>query len=133
LLVSSARQQNGLLLGAHGVAPARNSLTQRVQRVLDRSLNRSVGGGRWSAAVVVGITALTVPLITLQFTGNAPAFPGSAPFASDDDGDVIEFELRAPPRKRDSLPEAAQETTDPATAAGESAGAAAPVNSEKGL
>jgi beta-lactamase regulating signal transducer with metallopeptidase domain len=133
LLVSSARQHNGLLLGAHGVAPARNSLTQRVQRVLDRGLNRSAGGPRWVAAMIGGITALSIPLITLQFTDRATASAGPVSFASGDDGDVIEFELRAPPRKRDSLPESAQETTDPATAAGESAGAAAPVNSEKGL
>jgi beta-lactamase regulating signal transducer with metallopeptidase domain len=133
LLISSARQQNDLLLGAHGVAPARNSLTQRVQRVLDRGLNRSAGGPRWGAAVVVGITALTVPLITLQFTGNAPAFPGSAPFASDDDGDVIEFELRAPPREPNTVPKSMQKTSAQATAGGESPGDAVLSSTEKGL
>ena len=122
LLVSSAREQNDCLLrGAHGVAPARNSLTQRVQRVLDRGLNRSAGGHRWATAMVVGITALTVPLITLQFTGSAPSYPGSA-FASDDDGKVIVFDLRAPPREPNTGPKSMQETSAQDTVGGESPG-----------
>jgi beta-lactamase regulating signal transducer with metallopeptidase domain len=133
LLVSSARQQNGILLGAHGVAPARSSLTQRVQRVLDRGLNRSAGGPRWAAAMVVGITALSIPLITLQVTDRAPASPGPASVASDDDGDVIVFELRTPPRKPNTLPKSMQETRDQATGGGESAGDAVPANIEKRL
>jgi beta-lactamase regulating signal transducer with metallopeptidase domain len=133
LLVSSARQQNGLLLGAHGVAPARNSLTQRVQRVLDRGLNRSAGGPRWAAAMVVGMTVLSIPLITLQFTDRAPASPGPASVASDEDGDVIVFELRTPPRKRGTLPKSMQETSDQTKAGGESAGDAVPAKIEEGL
>jgi beta-lactamase regulating signal transducer with metallopeptidase domain len=133
LLVSSARQQNGILLGAHGVAPARSSLTQRVQRVLDRGLNRSAGGPRWAAAMVVGITALSIPLITLQFTARAPASAGPASVASDDDGDVIVFELRTPPRKPNTLPKSMQETRDQATGGGESAGDAVPASIEKSL
>ena len=132
LLVSSARQQNGLL-GAHGVAPARNSLTQRVQRVLDRGLNRSAGGPRWAAAMVVGMTALTVPLITLQLTDRSPDSSGPAPFASDDDGKVIVFDLRAPPHKPNTLPKSMQETSDQPAADGESPADAAPANIEKGL
>jgi beta-lactamase regulating signal transducer with metallopeptidase domain len=133
LLVSSARQQNGLLLGAHGVAPARNSLTQRVQRVLDRGLNRSAGGPRWAAAMVVGMTVLSIPLITLQFTDRAPASPGPASVASDEDGDVIVFELRTPPRKRGTLPKSMQETSDQTKAGGDSAGDAVPAKIEEGL
>jgi len=133
LLVSSARQQNGILLGAHGVAPARSSLTQRVQRVLDRGLNRSAGGPRWAAAMVVGITALSIPLITLQFTARAPASAGPASVASDDDGDVIVFELRTPPRKPNTLPKSMQETRDQATGGGEIAGDAVPASIEKSL
>jgi beta-lactamase regulating signal transducer with metallopeptidase domain len=133
LLVSSARQQNGLLLGAHGVASAYSSLTQRVQRVLDRGLNRSAGGRLWVAAMVVGITALSIPLITLQFTDRAPASPGPASVASDDDGDVIVFELRTPPRKPNTLQKSMQETSDQTTAGGESAGDAVPANIEEGL
>ena len=134
LLVSSARQQNDrLLLGAHGVAPARNSLTQRVQRVLDSGLNRSAGGPRWAAAMVFATAALTVPLITLQLTDSAPASPGPAPFASDDDGKVIVFDLRAPPGAPKPSPKVAPDTSDQATAGGESAGDAVPANIEKGL
>ena len=134
LLVSSARQQNdSLLLGAHGVAPARNSLTQRVQRVLDRGLNRSAGGPRWAAAMVVGITALTVPLITLQFNDRAPASPRPAPFASDDDGKVIVFDLRAPPREPNTLPKSMRETSDQAAAGGESPADAVSASAQNGL
>lgn len=133
LLVSSARQQNGLLLGAHGVAPARNLLTKRVQRVLDRGLNRSPGGPRWAAAMVIGITALSIPLITLQFTDKAPASAGPASVASGDDGDAIVFELRAPPRKPGTLPKSMQETSGQAAAGGESPADAAPASIENGL
>jgi beta-lactamase regulating signal transducer with metallopeptidase domain len=134
LLVSSARQQNDCrLLGAHGVAPARSSLTQRVQRVLDRGLNRSAGGPRWAAAMIVGITALTVPLITLQLTDGAPASPGPAPFASDHDGKVIVFDLRAPPRKPNTLPKSMQETSNQAAADGERRADAMPANINDGL
>jgi beta-lactamase regulating signal transducer with metallopeptidase domain len=99
LLVSSARVQNDrLLLGALGVAPARNSLTRRVRRVLNRGLNRSSGGARWAAAMAVGAAALTVPLIALQFTDSALASSIAAPLASNYDAEAIVFPLRAPPR-----------------------------------
>jgi beta-lactamase regulating signal transducer with metallopeptidase domain len=134
LLVSSTRLHNDrLLLDVHGVAPARSSLTQRVQRVLDSGLNRSAGGRRWAAAMVFVTAALTVPLITLQFTGKAPASPGPAPFASDDDGKVIVFDLRAPPRKPSTLPKSMQETSGQAAADGESPADAAPASIENGL
>ena len=134
LLVGVARlQSNGLLRGAHGVAPARNSLAQRVRRVLDRGLNRSAGGTRWAAAMAVGAAALAAPLMTLQFTATALAFPGPAPFASDDDAEVIVFDLRVPPREPNTLPKSTQETSDQATAGGESPGDAAPASIEKGL
>jgi beta-lactamase regulating signal transducer with metallopeptidase domain len=97
LLVSAARlQSKSLLLGAHGVAPARKSLAQRVRRVLDRGLNRSAGGTRWAAAMAVGAAALSVPLMTLQFTDTAPASSVPAPFASDDEAEAIVFPLRPP-------------------------------------
>jgi beta-lactamase regulating signal transducer with metallopeptidase domain len=112
LLVSSARQQNNrLLLGAHGVAPARNSLTQRVQRVLDRGLNRSTGGPRWAAAMVVGMAALTVPLIILQFTDTALASAIPAQVASDDDSVAIVFPLRRPPAEPVSIAGLSQEAS----------------------
>ena len=132
LLISAARlQSQALLLGAHGVAPARNSLAQRVKRVLDRGLNRSGGGPRWAAAMAVGAAALAAPLMTFQFT--APASPVSSPFASDDDAEVIVFDLRVPPREPDTMPGSTQEASDQAAADGESAGDAVPASIEKGL
>lgn len=90
LLVGAARLQgNGLLRGAHGVAPARNSLAQRVRRVLDPGLNRSGGGARWAAAMALGAAALTAPLMTLQFTDAARA-------SSDSAQEVVTFDLRVP-------------------------------------
>lgn len=92
LLVSAARlHSKGLLLGAHGVAPAQNSLAQRVRRVLDRDLNRSAGGACWGAAVALGAAALTAPLMTLQLTDKALAPSVSAQ-------EVVTFDLRIPER-----------------------------------
>ena len=104
-----------------------------VRRVLDRGLNRSAGGTRWAAAMAVGAAVLAAPLMTLQFTATALASPGPAPFASDDDAEVIVFDLRVPPREPNTLPKSAQETSDRATAGGESPGDAAPASIEKKL
>ncbi len=134
LLVSAARRQsNGLLAGAHAIAPARNSLDQRVRRVLDRSLNRSAGGIGWAAAMAVGAAALTVPLMTLQLVDPALASSPAASFASDDDAEVIVFDLRVPPREPTALPKTTQRTSHRATAGGESPGAAAPASIEESV
>jgi len=100
LLVSAARQQrNGLLLGAHGVAPGRKSLAQRVRRVLDRDLNRSVGSTRWAAAMALGSAALTAPLMTLQLTDTAPASSVSDAFQTANPAqELVTFDLRVPKR-----------------------------------
>ncbi|MBT2134351.1 M56 family metallopeptidase [Croceibacterium sp. LX-88] len=110
LLVSAARQQsNGLQFGAHGVAPSRNSLAQRVRRVLDRGLNRSAGGTRWAAAMAVSATVLTAPLMTLQFTDTALGSSTPTPFSSDDNAEAVVFDLRIPPREPNTLPKSTQE------------------------
>src|SRR5690606_7814402 len=97
LLVGAARlQSKSRLLGAHGVAPAQNSLAQRVRRVLDRGLDRSAGGNRWAVAVAVGAAALTVPLMTLQLTDTAIASSVSAP-------ELVTFDLRAPERGQSAV------------------------------
>lgn len=50
LLIGAAKhQRRGLLLAAHGVAPGRNSLKQRVARVLDTGLRRTPARLNWSA------------------------------------------------------------------------------------
>ncbi len=112
LLVSAARQQNDrLLLGAHGVAPARASLAQRVRRVLDRGLNRSAGGTRWAGAMAVGAAALTVPLMTVQFTDAALESSVSHTFQTPATAqELVTFDLRVPesgPSAAASLPEEA--------------------------
>jgi beta-lactamase regulating signal transducer with metallopeptidase domain len=100
LLVSAARlQSNGLLLGVHGVAPARDSLAQRVRRVLDRDLNRSVGSTHWAAAMAVGAAALTAPLMTLQLTDTGLASSVSDAFQTATPAqELVTFDLRVPER-----------------------------------
>jgi len=74
LLVGIARHEcRGILLGAHGVAPARNSLTRRVKRVLDAALDRAPGGWKWSSAAAFFAAGMTVPLAAVQFVAPASA------------------------------------------------------------
>jgi beta-lactamase regulating signal transducer with metallopeptidase domain len=68
LLVGIARHEcRGLLLGAHGVAPGKGSLTRRVKRVLDAALERAPGGWKWSSAAAFFAAGMTVPVAALQF------------------------------------------------------------------
>jgi bla regulator protein blaR1 len=68
LLVGVARHEcRGLLIGAHGVAPAKNSLSRRVKRVLNAALERAPGGWRWSSAAAFFAAGMTVPIAALQF------------------------------------------------------------------
>ena len=68
LLVGIARHEcRGLLLGAHGVAPGKASLTRRVKRVLDAALDRAPGGWKWSSAAAFFAAGMTVPVAALQF------------------------------------------------------------------
>ncbi len=127
VLVSAARRQgDGLRLGAHAIAPARNALDQRVRRVLDRSVNRSAGGAGWAAAMAVGAAALTGPLMTLQLADPALASSAAASLASGDDAEVVVFNLRVPPREANAVPKAPQRSSHQATAGGASPGDATP-------
>ena len=66
LLVGVARHEcRGLLIGAHGVAPAKNSLARRVRRVLDSALERAPGGWRWTSAAAFFAAGMAVPLAAL--------------------------------------------------------------------
>ena len=68
LLVGVARHEcRGMLLGAHGVAPGKGSLTRRVKRVLDAALDRAPGGWKWSSAAAFFAAGMTVPLAAIQF------------------------------------------------------------------
>lgn len=78
LLVGIARHEcRGLLIGAHGVAPAKNSLTRRVQRVLDAALARAPGGWRWATAAGFFAAGMAVPLAVLQLVPTTPVSAAS--------------------------------------------------------
>lgn len=79
LLVGVARHEcRGLLLGAHGVAPARSSLARRVQRVLDGAVKRAPGGWRWGSAAAFFAAGMAVPVAALNLV---PASIDPAPAA----------------------------------------------------
>jgi beta-lactamase regulating signal transducer with metallopeptidase domain len=66
LLVGVARHEcPSLLLGAHGVAPSKNSLARRVARVLDDKLTRGPVAGSFATSVFVGALAVATPLAAL--------------------------------------------------------------------
>lgn len=72
LLVGIARHEcKGLLLGAHGVAPARNSLARRVSRVLDAGSARGPVAKGFAAGVGFGAIAFAAPLAAVSFTSQA--------------------------------------------------------------
>jgi beta-lactamase regulating signal transducer with metallopeptidase domain len=74
LLVSAARHDNAaLLLAAHGVAPAKNSLKRRITRVLDAGLSRGPANGAWMALCVVVLLGVAGPLAAFD-----PTAPGEA-------------------------------------------------------
>jgi beta-lactamase regulating signal transducer with metallopeptidase domain len=66
LLVGVARHEcKGLLLGAHGVAPAKGSLRRRVGRVLDGTLTRAPATKSWMAGFGAGMLVMAAPLAAL--------------------------------------------------------------------
>ena len=84
LLVGVARHEcRGFLLGAHGVAPAKNSLARRVRRVLDGALERAPGGWRWTSAAAFFAAGMAVPLAALTVVPDTRAVaPRAAASAS---------------------------------------------------
>lgn len=85
LLVGVARHDcRGLLLGAHGVAPGKGSLSRRVRRVLDASLPRTPVARGFAAGIALGVVGTAAPLAALTFTpagssdGNGRYYVGSA-------------------------------------------------------
>jgi beta-lactamase regulating signal transducer with metallopeptidase domain len=77
LLVGVARHEcRGILIGAHGVAPARNSLARRVKRVLDGAVKRAPGGWRWGSAAAFFAAGMAVPVAALNLVpATVPAGP----------------------------------------------------------
>jgi hypothetical protein len=73
LLVGVARHEcRGLLIGAHGVAPSRNSLARRIKRVLDTATARAPGGWRWASAAGFFAAGMAVPVAALNLVAPAP-------------------------------------------------------------
>jgi beta-lactamase regulating signal transducer with metallopeptidase domain len=87
LLVGVARHEcPGLLLGAHGVAPSKNSLARRVARVLDAASARSPAARPFALGVLAGAVIFAAPLAAMTFIGKAPkvtnvSLPKGANFA----------------------------------------------------
>jgi beta-lactamase regulating signal transducer with metallopeptidase domain len=83
LLVGVARHEcRGILIGAHGVAPAKNSLARRVKRVLDGAVKRAPGGWRWGSAAAFFAAGMAVPVAALNLVPATVAAPtGSVPTA----------------------------------------------------
>ncbi|HUE78549.1 MAG TPA: M56 family metallopeptidase [Sphingomicrobium sp.] len=80
LLVGVARHEcRGLLIGAHGVAPGRNSLSRRVRRVLDPSLARGPIGRAFALGVFAGAAMLAAPLAALTLTAKPVAAAHNEP------------------------------------------------------
>jgi beta-lactamase regulating signal transducer with metallopeptidase domain len=110
LLVGVARHEcRGLLIGAHGVAPARNSLARRVKRVLDRAAMRAPGGWRWGSAAAFFAAGMAVPVAALNLvpaTASAEIEPKVAAAAS-----PYYAERSAAAEVADSVAEAAKAAT----------------------
>lgn len=86
LLVGIARHEcRGLLIGAHGVAPGRDSLKRRVRRVLDNTLARTPASRTWFAGFACGAFAAATPLAALTLIPTqlkpAPQTVGRSPDA----------------------------------------------------
>jgi hypothetical protein len=79
LLVGVARHEcRGLLIGAHGVAPAKNSLARRVKRVLDGAVKRAPGGWRWGSAAAFFAAGMAVPVAALNLVPASATSPASS-------------------------------------------------------
>jgi bla regulator protein BlaR1 len=69
LLVGVARHEcPGLLLGAHGVAPSKNSLARRIARVLDVKSARGPAARGFAFGVFAGAVLVAAPLAALTLT-----------------------------------------------------------------
>src|SRR4029078_13115745 len=81
LLVGVARHEcPGLLLGAHGVAPSKNSLARRVARVLDGKSVRGPVARSFALGVLVGAVMIAAPLAALTLApGGTRAAQEAAP------------------------------------------------------
>lgn len=78
LLVNAARHDNrAVLIAAHGVAPARNSLKRRVIRVLDANASRGPVGTGWGFLGLASVLAIATPLAAFTTVVAERALPGA--------------------------------------------------------
>ena len=87
LLVGVARHEcPGLLLGAHGVAPSKNSLARRVARVLDGGSARGPAARPFALGVAVGAVLIAAPLaaLTLAPGGRSAMFKAAHATGAED-------------------------------------------------
>ena len=120
LLVGVARHEcRGLLIGAHGVAPGRNSLSRRVRRVLDSSLTRGPVGRAFALGMFAGASMLAAPLAALTLTSK-PASVENPPGA----GTLAQVGEPNYPYYRSDAPQPAA-AAEPVTSAAEAAVAVA--------
>lgn len=83
LLVGVARHEcRGILIGAHGVAPAKNSLARRVKRVLDGAVKRAPGGWRWGSAAAFFAAGMAVPVAALNLVPATTVAPDAGSVAA---------------------------------------------------
>jgi len=80
LLIGVARHEcRGVLLGAHGVAPGKNSLHRRIARVLDLNPARQPSGRSWVAGFAAGMLTMAVPLAALTLAPSQAASVAASP------------------------------------------------------
>ena len=97
LLVGVARHEcKGLLLGAHGISPSKNSLSRRVRRVLDGTLARGPAQRSWVAGFAAGMLVMAAPLAALTFAPKE-ALPEDSLIGAD-----LADASRAPASKQDA-------------------------------
>jgi beta-lactamase regulating signal transducer with metallopeptidase domain len=120
LLVGAARHDcKAALFAAHGVAPSRSSLRQRVTRVLDESRRRGPAAAAWAACCLAGASLLGGPLAALTLdaqtgeTTQGAGRPGPSLAALDNRG-ALSPPVTTPRAK--ALPAPASSATTPLAA-----------------
>lgn len=116
LLVAVARREcRGLLIGAHGVAPSRNSLSRRIKRVLDTATTRAPGGWRWASAAGFFAAGMAVPVAALNLV--APPLAASTKTSAPPLLNMSDPTAETAAATLESLPMVTPETAMPVAAA----------------
>ena len=93
LLVNAARHDNrAVLIAAHGVAPAKNSLKRRVIRVLDANASRGPVGAGWGFLGLASVLAIATPLAAFTTVAERAELPGATVIDTERTTTAIEHE-----------------------------------------